>query len=88
LDLNLLIIKHPAATQISEFSAQGGEVYNINTGDLLVVDKAAAPMPGNLIVKERDHERFITQFQGVGGSKKKSEPLHVLGVITWVLKKV
>jgi hypothetical protein len=81
LDLNLLIIKHPAATQISEFSAQGGEVYNINTGDLLVVDKAAAPMPGNLIVKERDHERFITQFRGVSGSKKKGEPYMYLALL-------
>jgi SOS-response transcriptional repressor LexA len=86
LDLNLLIIKHPASTEIFEFLNEGGEVYNINTGDLLVIDRSVFPRPGQLVLKERNNERFITRYQKNGARQDGGVSSRILATVTWVLK--
>ena len=87
LDINLLLIEHPAATEIFEFLAQGGEIFGINAGDLLVIDRSVIPRPGDLIIKERDYGRFITRYQKRSSAQNIAEPSRILGTVTWLIKK-
>jgi DNA polymerase V len=79
LDLNLLMIQHPAATFTFQFRGDHGTAYKIQDGDLLVVDRAVRPVPGQLVIAERDGERIIKRLQ-------RNERVRVLGVVLWVLK--
>lgn len=50
LDLNELIIKHPAATFFVHVEGDSMLQAGIQSGDILVVDRAVEPCPGKIIV--------------------------------------
>lgn len=50
LDFNREIIKHPAATFYAKVVGQSMEGAGIDTGDILVVDRALEPYDGDIVV--------------------------------------
>jgi DNA polymerase V len=62
LDLNKLLIEHPAATfymRVKGSSMEGAGIYD---GDLVVVDKALEPRHGDIIVAKLDDEFTLKRF--------------------------
>lgn len=56
LDLNELIIRHPAATFFVRVQGSSMEDARIYTGDILVVDRALTPKNGSIVVAIIDGE--------------------------------
>lgn len=50
IDLNKLLVKHPAATFLVRASGSSMIEAGIHTGDLLVVDRSLQPYPGAIVV--------------------------------------
>ena len=50
LDLNELLVKHPAATYFVRVSGDSMTGAGINDGDLLVVDRSLRPADGDIII--------------------------------------
>ena len=95
LDLHQLLVKRPAATFF--FRARGGELHRegIRDGSILVVDRSLTPLPGQLVVADRDGQRVVCRFgegrgergryrQDRGGDRgeEDDEGLVVWGVVT------
>ena len=63
LDLNRLLIKHPAATFYVRVEGNSMEDGHIQEGDILVVDRALHPKNGDIIVAVRKSQaRHIGPF--------------------------
>ena len=82
LDLNQLLAPHPAATEIFRFCGHHGGALAIENGDLIILDRSRSPRPGQLVVRERRSERYITRF----APQDREHP--VLATVTWVVKKM
>lgn len=68
LDINDLVIKHPAATFFVRVSGDSMRGAGIHSGDILVVDKALEPVNGKIIVAILDGEFTVKRivFDGSG----------------------
>lgn len=102
LDLNELVIEHPAATyfvQVMGYSMIGA---GINTGDLLVVDRSTDYKDGSIVIAVVDGEFTVKRVQKVNGKRylvaenEKYNPIElregmsveIWGVVTYVVHKV
>lgn len=56
LDIHDYLVRHPAATFFMEMEADGPEGSDIQTGDVLVVDRSLTPKQGSIIVVALDGE--------------------------------
>lgn len=67
LDLNEFLVKHPAATFFMK--VQGDSMINagINSGDILIVDKAMEALPGKVVVAVLDGEFTVKRLERSGG---------------------
>lgn len=68
LDLNKLVVEHPAATfymRVKGASMEGAGIYD---GDLIVVDKALEPRPGDIVVAHLDGEFTLKRFAKQGNT--------------------
>ena len=72
LDLNRLMIKHPAATFFLRVEGESMENANIHPGDILVVDRALTPQNGLIIVAVLNGEFTVKRL------KKKGNRLYLL----------
>ncbi len=70
LDLNELLVRHPAATYFVRVSGDSMVGAGIRDGDLLVVDRSLRPSDGDIIVASVDGEftvktlRFVERGRG------------------------
>lgn len=62
LDLNQLIVKHPAATFFVRVSGNSMQGAGILSGDILVVDRSLTAQPGKIVVACLDGEFMVKRF--------------------------
>lgn len=82
IDLNSLIVKHPAATVFMQIDTNRYNNMGIYYGDLIVIDRSLTIRPESLVVFEADGE-----FQ-LGRVFRQSQEIVICGVITHVLHTV
>lgn len=82
IDLNSLVIKHPAATVFMQIDTNRYNRMGIYFGDLIVIDRALTVKPESLVVFEADGE-----FQ-LGRVFQQKQEIIICGVITHVLHTV
>ncbi len=101
LDLNELMIKHPAATFFVRVDGDSMRDAGIHTGDLLVVDRALQPAHGKIVVAVINGEftvkRIRVDAKGVSLMPENSNypampvtpesDFQVWGVVTYVIHK-
>ncbi|MGA8163563.1 MAG: translesion error-prone DNA polymerase V autoproteolytic subunit [Waddliaceae bacterium] len=101
LDLNDLVIQHPAATFFVRVEGESMADANIHSGDILVVDRALEASNGKIVVAVINGEFTVKRFTiNSGGAylvpenprypTLKIEPdsdFHVWGVVTYVIHK-
>lgn len=63
LDLNDLVIKHPAATFFVRVEGDSMTGANISDGDVLVVDRAVEPTDGKIVVAVLDGELAVKRIR-------------------------
>lgn len=66
LDLNELVVKHPAATFYMRVEGTSMEGAHIFSGDIVVVDKALEPRSNDIVVAYVDGEFTLKRFQRKG----------------------
>ena len=81
LDLNEHLVRHPAATFFMRAGSDSQREVGIRAGDLLVVDRAAHPSLGKVVVAVRGGEIRMERFRAPTGD----EELEIWGVITHVI---
>jgi len=68
LDLNELLVAHPAATFFVRVAGDSMIGAGIHHGDLLVVDRSVAPSDGNVVIAVVDDELTVKRLSvGAGG---------------------
>lgn len=101
LDLNELIIKHPAATFFVRVEGRSMENAGIFPGDILVVDRSLTPLSENIVIAIIDSEFTVKKIlfkegqiyllpQNPSYSPIKIEEgmdFQVFGVVTYVIHK-
>ena len=101
IDLNVELIKHPAASYIVRVVGDSMIDEGVDEGDLLVVDRELLPTNKNLSICMYNGEfalKRIVQQDGkvllMSGNKKykpievdNPNELSIFGVVTWVMKK-
>jgi len=101
LDLNELLISHPAATFFVRVSGESMVDANIHPGDVLVVDRSLEAKNRDIIVAVLSGEFTVKRFLKKGkklflAPENKSYPLiaiseeeefHIWGVVTYVIHK-
>ncbi len=100
LDLNKLVVKHPAATFFVRVSGDSMKDAGIQSGDILVVDRSLTPLSGKIIVALLDGEFTVKRFVMQGKTLKlvaanprfadikidgKNSDFRVWGVVTHVI---
>ncbi len=72
LDLNELLVKHPAATYFVRVSGDSMTGAGINDGDLLVVDRSLRPADGDIIIAcvDGDFTVKILREEGTGNREQ------------------
>ena len=72
LDLNELLVKHPAATYFVRVSGDSMTGAGINDGDLLVVDRSLRPADGDIIIACVDGDFTVKVFRerGTGNGER------------------
>ena len=85
LDLNEHLVRHPAATFFMRAASDSQRDLGIHAGDLLVIDRAARPVPGKAVVAVRGGEIRLERFRHASGAE---EELELWGVITHVIRKL
>jgi len=102
LDLNELLIKHPAATFFVRVSGSSMVKAGINHNDILVVDRSLAPAHGKIVIAAIDGELTVKRLYHVGKKIqlvaendgyspieiKEGADLHIWGVVTSVIHQV
>lgn len=101
LNLNELVIKHPASTFFLRAEGSGMTDVGVQSGDILVVDKSLTPKHGDIVVAVIDGEFILRHLKRDGQSAwlVSSDPdsaaiaLHestdaaIWGAITYVIHK-
>ena len=99
LDLNELIIKHPAATFFVRAEGSGMKNLGINSGDILVVDRSLTPVSGKIVIcilkgeflvrklNIKDDVIFLQQGNPRSPLEKVDSDFEIWGVVTYVIHK-
>jgi DNA polymerase V len=66
LDLNDLVVKHPAATFFVRVSGESMKDAGIHPGDILVVDRSLTASSGKVVVACLDGEFLVKRFMPEG----------------------
>lgn len=85
LDLNALLVRHPAATYFYRVRGNALADEGIRDGALLVVDRSISPRPGRLVVVDWNGERDVCHMPAFldGG-----ESLRVWGTVTAIITRL
>lgn len=102
LDLNSLVVKHPAATFFVKASGDSMRGAGIQTGDILAVDRALEPAHGKIVIAVLNGEFTVKRLR-VEGCQVYLDPenpayhpikvpansdFQVWGVVTYVIHQV
>jgi DNA polymerase V len=85
LDLNELLVKHPAATFFMRVKEGGMPKSDICAGDILLVDRSLVPRDQDIVIAIIDGEFKLTHFQPQRFKKKTEGTFELWGVVSWVL---
>ena len=100
LDLNDILVRHPQATFLMRIAGDAMRAVGIDTGDLVLIDRAIPPAHGHVVVAVVDDEFVCRQLarQGAGlcltapgaGAadilSREGTAFQVWGVVTQVIK--
>ena len=84
LDLNKLVVKHPASTFYMRVEGSFGNEMGIYSNDILVIDKSAEIKSNDIIVVTDEGEFKLSTV----AKAKKHKTLQVWGVVTYIIHKV
>ncbi len=101
LDLNELLIEHPVATFYVRVQGDSMRDAGIQSGDILVVDRALKPASGKIVVAVLDGEFTVKRFIQKNGTLylqpenaqypttrvKEEDDFQVWGVVTYIIHK-
>lgn len=100
IDLNEQLVKNKAATFFLRVNSDAMTGAGVQVGDVVIVDRSLSPRNGNLIIAVVDGELLIRRLEMsnnctrlVTASKKLASlditgaPLHVWGVVTYIIHK-
>lgn len=68
IDFNRLIYRHPAATFIMRVAHDGLNGSDLLANDLVIIDSALTPQPGDLVVAQIDDAFLLCRFERQDGS--------------------
>ena len=100
LDLNELMVKHPAATFFVRAHGDSMENAGIRSGDILVVDRALPVIDNSIVIAVVDGELLIRRLEITEGKRRlvaskkvasidiTNQQLNVWGVVTYVIHNV
>jgi DNA polymerase V len=102
LDLNEFLISHPAATFFVRVEGTSMIEAGIRPGDILIVDKALDPRPGNIVIALIDGDFTVKRYHCADGKcfllaeNPSFKPIEITegmrvemwGVVTYVIHKV
>jgi len=83
LDLDTLLIHHPAATFYVKVEGNAMEKEGILVGDILIVDRALTPKPQGFVVAIIEGEFRMQRWKEL----QKKPHIQVWGVVTYVIHK-
>jgi len=63
LDLNAYCIRHPASTYFVRAIGDSMQDMGLQSGDLMIVDKAEKPQQGDIVIAETDGEFTVKRLQ-------------------------
>ncbi|MGE0315280.1 MAG: translesion error-prone DNA polymerase V autoproteolytic subunit [Lautropia sp.] len=100
LDLNEILVRHPQATFLMRARGEAMRELGIDTGDLLLVDRALAPAHGHVVIAVVGDELVCRRLCRLGASlrlqatqpgvpdivAKDGAELQLWGVVTQVVK--
>ena len=81
LDLNQYLIKRSAATFLMRVDSAMATHNDVQSGDLLIVDRSLTGQPGTLVVVVQDGELMVTRL-----STDDSRPIDLWGVVTSLIR--
>ncbi len=102
LDLNELVVEHPAATFFVRAAGDSMRDAGVSSGDLLVVDRAVEPSPGRIVVAMTGGEFTVKRLAERGGrlwlmpanpayapvDVTEDESFEVWGVVVYAIRKL
>src|SRR5215469_8971624 len=68
IDFNRLIYRHPAATFIMQVAKDGMNGAELLANDLVIIDCALTPQPGDLVVAQIEETFLLCRFERQDGS--------------------
>lgn len=100
LDLNDILVRHPQATFLMRIAGDAMRAVGIDTGDLVLIDRAIPPAHGHVVVAVVDDEFVCRQLARQGDGLRLTAPgagaadilsrevtaFQVWGVVTQVIK--
>ena len=84
LDLNRLVVSHPASTFYMRMAGNTWEGLGVNQGDILVIDRSLTPKTNDLAVITDGGEFGLIRVPAKPASGL--EGAQVWGVVTWVIQ--
>lgn len=82
MDINRLLIPHPAATFLFRFSGRDDARLDVGPGDLLVVDRDENPPGSSLLLVECDDEWALCPGEDFAAF---ASTIRSWGVVSWIL---
>ncbi|MCR5614257.1 S24 family peptidase [Treponema sp.] len=86
IDLNTVLIKHPAATVFMQIESSSYMNMGIYHGDILIIDRAKKITPNSLVVYESEGRFVLGRVYNI--KKNPAEQLYITGAITHVIHTV
>src|SRR5690242_2959929 len=68
IDFNRLIYRHPAATYLMQVAKDGLDGSDLLANDLVIIDCALTPQPGDLVVAHLEDAFLLCRFERQEGS--------------------
>ena len=68
IDFNRLIYRHPAATYLMQVAKDGLDGSDLLANDLVIIDCALTPQPGDLVVAQIEETFLLCRFEPQDGS--------------------
>ena len=68
IDFNRLIYQHPAATHIMQVARDGLNGSELLANDLVIIDAALTPQPGDLVVAQIEDAFLLCRFERQEGA--------------------
>lgn len=85
LDLNRLVVRHPASTFYMRVDSNSWEELGVNQEDILVIDRSLKPKASDLAVVT-DGEGFALATVPAGKDAPDDE-MSIWGVVSWVIQR-